>query len=137
MRRCFTVLSFCLFASFAAYSGPLGKFVVVGDSLTAGFQNFSLYTSETRPGIPPGGQQHGYAELIAKQAGTDLRNPTVLYPGIPPALTIDGAGQIERASGVGVRLNLATQTLNLSVPSYTVANALSRQADVAQVLTNP
>src|SRR3954452_21356005 len=83
MRHCLYLLSFYLFANLNIHAGPLGKFVVVGDSLTAGFQNFSLYTSETVPGIPPGRQQHGYAPLIAQQAGTDLRNPTVLYPGIP------------------------------------------------------
>ena len=36
-----------------------------------------------------------------------------------------------------MRLNPLTQTLNLSVPSYTVADALGRQANIAQVLTNP
>src|SRR5947208_4863809 len=120
MRRCLQIFSLYVLGGLAVYAGPMGKFVVVGDSLTAGFQNFSLFTSETRPGMPPGGNQHGYAELIAKQAGTDLLNPIVLYPGVPPALTIDKVGQIDRAPGFGVRLNIATQTLNLSVPSYTV-----------------
>jgi lysophospholipase L1-like esterase len=137
MRRILSVLSVCFLASAVLPAGPLGKFVVVGDSLTAGFQNFSLYTSETNPNLPPGGNQHGYAELIAKQAGTDLLNPIVLYPGLPPALTINSVGQIDRASGFGLRLNILTQTLNLSVPSYTVADALGRQADAAQVLINP
>src|SRR3954463_5063298 len=120
MFRCLAFLLFCTLASAQRPAGPLGKFVAVGDSLTAGFQNFSLYTSETIPGTPRGGQEHGYAQLIAKQAGTDLRNPTVLYPGVPAALTINGGGQINRAFGIGVRLNPVTQTLNLSVPSYTV-----------------
>lgn len=111
--------------------------MVVGDSLSAGFQNFSLYTSETIPWLPPGGQQHGYAELIAQQAGTDLSNPTILYPGLPPLLTINGGGQINKAFGIGLRLNPGTQTLNLSVPSYTVADANGRQADILQVLLNP
>jgi len=137
MRRCFLILSLFLLSTLAIYSGPLGTFVVVGDSLSAGFQNFSLYTGETIPSLRPGGNNQGYAELIAKQAGTDLLNPRILYPGIPPALTIDGAGQIDRAPGFGVRLNNGKQTLNLSVPSYTVADALGREANVAQVLTNP
>ncbi len=140
MRRCLKFVSFCLLASLgvqAAFSGPLGTFVVVGDSLSAGFQNFSLYTSETIPGLPPAGQRHGYAELVAQQAGTDLRNPTILYPGFPPTLTINGGGEINKAPGVGLRLNPEIQTLNLSVPSYTVADANGRTANILQVLTNP
>src|SRR4051794_31316763 len=131
MRRCLTFLLFCTFASAGDHARPLGRFVTVGDSLSAGFQNFSLYSSET------GGQEYGYAQLIAKQAGTDLLNPTVSYPGIPPAL-IAGDGvritsdhePITRATTVGARMNPDRLTRNLSVPSYTVANALSRTADL-------
>ncbi|MFL6452046.1 MAG: SGNH/GDSL hydrolase family protein [Bryobacteraceae bacterium] len=142
MRRFYQLLSFCLFAGLQVHAAPpskLGTLVAVGDSLMAGFQNFSLYTSETAPGIAPvGGQEHGYAQLIAKQAGTDLQNPTVTYPGIPPALiTSDSGKHISRYPGIGGRANPFAKTLNFSVPSYTVADALARQVDLVQLLTNP
>jgi lysophospholipase L1-like esterase len=152
MHRSFQVLCFCFFAGLqvhAASPDTLGKFVVVGDSLSAGFQNFSLYTSETAgkpsplpgmpaPVLPLGGQEHGYAQLIALQAGTNLQNPTVLNPGIPPTLiTADKGKHIARYPGFGGRLYPSAPTLNFSVPSYTVADALGRQVDLYQVLTNP
>src|SRR5678815_2678051 len=57
-----------------------GPLVVVGDSLSAGFQNFSLYDSDSAPGVPAGGQKHGYAALIAQQAGATLNLPLISYP---------------------------------------------------------
>jgi lysophospholipase L1-like esterase len=103
----------------AKEKGPaaLNNLVVVGDSLSAGFQNFSLYTSSN------GGQTFGFAAVIAQQAGVKLSLPTVSYPGIPPALTLS-AGQIVRAAGLGSRTNPA-QATDLSVPGFTVGNALA------------
>lgn len=94
----------------------LGTFVVVGDSLSAGFQNFSLNDT---------GQPHGFAAVVASQAGASLPLPLFSYPGIPPALTLLPTGQIVRAAGIGARENPSVQTYNLSVPGFTVANALS------------
>jgi lysophospholipase L1-like esterase len=94
----------------------LGTFVVVGDSLSAGFQNFSLNDT---------GQPHGFAAVVASQAGASLPLPLFSYPGIPPALMLTSTGQIVRAAGIGTRENPAVQTYNLSVPGFTVANALS------------
>jgi lysophospholipase L1-like esterase len=94
----------------------LGTFVVVGDSLSAGFQNFSLNDT---------GQPHGFAAVTAGQAGASLPLPLFSYPGIPPALTLTSTGQIIRAAGVGARENPSVQAYNLSVPGFTVANALS------------
>src|SRR5437016_3780582 len=93
----------------------VGRLVVVGDSLGAGFQNFSLYDSDSV--APPGGQTHGFAELIAHQAKVSLKLPLIQYPGIPPALILDGK-EITRAPGFGTRKpeTLSVQTLNLSVP---------------------
>lgn len=95
----------------------LQKIVVIGDSLSAGFQDFSLFTSST------GGQTFGFVALIAQQAGVSLSQPTISFPGIPPALTLS-AGQIVRQAGIGSRTNLA-QATNLSVPGFTVGNALA------------
>ena len=83
-------------------SGPLlaqkggtavGRLVVVGDSLSAGFQNFSLFDSSTAPVSFVGGQKHGYAAVVAAQAGASLTLPLISYPGIPPALALDASGQ--------------------------------------------
>ncbi|HEY3839237.1 MAG TPA: hypothetical protein VGL72_21835, partial [Bryobacteraceae bacterium] len=70
-----------------------------------------------------GGQTFGFAALIAQQAGVSLSQPTISYPGIPPALTLS-AGQIVRQAGIGSRTNPA-QATNLSVPGFTVGNTLA------------
>jgi lysophospholipase L1-like esterase len=122
---CLTTLWSAMFwtssGAFAAKSDKgqeaLERVVVIGDSLSAGFQNFSLFTSST------GGQTFGFAAVVAQQAGATLSLPTISYPGIPPALALS-AGQIVREAGLGSRINPA-QATNLSVPGFTVGNALA------------
>ena len=63
----------------------LGTFVVVGDSLSAGFQNFSLNDT---------GQPHGFAAVVASQAGASLPLPLFSYPGTVSSKT-PGAGSLE------------------------------------------
>lgn len=58
----------------------LSRLVVVGDSLSAGYQNGSLLDSQ---------QVHGYASLIAQQARTPLVLPLVAFPGIPNVLELN------------------------------------------------
>jgi lysophospholipase L1-like esterase len=108
----------------AAPAEGLGTLVVVGDSLSAGFQNFSLYDTA---------QKQGFAALIAKQAGMDLQLPLISKPGIPGMLTIDSKGVITRASGTGSRENPTVQTFNLSVPGFTLDNALSYTVNISQL----
>lgn len=124
MVLCIRFASLCLalgIGSFSAFAEKpdkeLGRLVVVGDSLSAGFQNFSLFTSAA------GGQTHGFAALIAQQTNARLTLPTISYPGIPPALILSG-GQIVREAGLGTRVNPNQQTNNLSVPGFTVADSL-------------
>jgi lysophospholipase L1-like esterase len=114
------LLSTPLFAFGEKEKGPgaLERLVVIGDSLSAGFQNFSLFTSST------GGQTFGFAAVVAQQAQVNLVLPTVSYPGIPPALTLNGAGQIVRAAGLGSRINPA-QATDIAVPGFTVGNVLA------------
>lgn len=109
----------------------VGRMVVLGDSLSAGFQNFSLYDSSSTPGVPPGGQKFGFATLIANQAGVDLNLPLISYPGLPPALKLLPPGDIVREAYVGSRMNPSVQTLNLSIPSFTVATALAYKVNVS------
>src|SRR5512138_2538672 len=73
----------------AQITGPdfFTRTVVVGDSLSAGFQNFSLFDSNPVPPTPappaPGGQQYGFAAVVAQQAGHGLTLPLFAYPGVP------------------------------------------------------
>jgi lysophospholipase L1-like esterase len=106
-------------------SVSVGRLVVVGDSLSAGFQNFSLFDSDTAPVHFAGGQKHSYASLVAAQAAAPLTLPLISYPGLPPALALDASHQIVRESGFGGRENPGNQTFNLSVPGFTVANAIA------------
>jgi lysophospholipase L1-like esterase len=126
--------------------------VVIGDSLSAGFQNYSLYDSTsadqgtcsgicipaTAP-VPAGGQTFGFAAQIAKRAGVSLNLPLISYPGLPPVLTLNPAdGLLQRGSVVGSRepQTLAIQTRNLSVPGFALADALSYSVSPT-ALTNP
>ena len=108
----------------------LSHLVVIGDSLSAGFQNFSLFTNAN------GGQTFGFAEVVATQAGVTLTLPTISYPGIPPALTLSG-GQIVREAGLGSRTNPETQATNLSVPGFTVGDSLAHAFPGNPSATNP
>ena len=61
----------------------LSKLVVVGDSLSAGVQNFSLLDSQ---------QPFGYANVVAQQAGATLVLPLIPSPGAPNVLELVTAG---------------------------------------------
>jgi len=60
------LVSFFSPSTVRAQKADLSRLVVVGDSLSAGFQNGSLLDSQ---------QVHGYANLVAQQAGANLRLP--------------------------------------------------------------
>jgi lysophospholipase L1-like esterase len=95
----------------------LRRIIAVGDSLSAGFQNFSLFDATTAPFA--GGQQYGFAAVVAHQAEHDLILPLFSYPGIPANFA---NGSLYPLFG---RENPAAQSTNLSVPGFTVANALA------------
>ncbi|MGI9074939.1 MAG: SGNH/GDSL hydrolase family protein [Bryobacteraceae bacterium] len=123
----------------AEHRADLSHLVVIGDSLSAGFQNFSLYDSDSvMPPAPPGGQRHGFAALIAQQANVDLSLPLIQYPGFPPVLTLEG-GVVSRASGVGTRelQTVSVQTHNLSVPGFDVLDALVHKVNLPNLVNNP
>ncbi|MDH5526065.1 MAG: SGNH/GDSL hydrolase family protein [Nitrospirota bacterium] len=75
-------MALTLFGASAAYGDDgLGTLVVVGDSLSAGYQNSSLLGSQ---------QKHGFASLVAEAGDTDLTLPLIAYPGVPPVLELKG-----------------------------------------------
>ncbi len=103
------------------------RLVVVGDSLSAGVQNFSLLYSQ---------QPNGYASIIAEQGGWNLSLPFVPYPGIPNLLRLISLGPpvvIEPAPGQVPfpRIFPFIQPTNISVPGATVGSALTLRPDVS------
>lgn len=91
-------------------SADFTRFVAIGNSLTAGVQNNSVYQ---------GAQQYSFGNLIAKQVGTNFVMPLISEPGIPGKLQItnldiDANGNVvgvnfEPASNQGSPLNLEYQ----------------------------
>ncbi len=104
----------------------LSRLVVVGDSLSAGFQNGSLHEDQ---------QVHGYAKLVADQAGVELTLPLIVAPGIPNVLTLVDPSPppvIVEADGVSTgRRDPSVQPFNLAVPGARVADALATRPDLA------
>lgn len=98
----------------------LSNLVVIGDSLSAGFQNGSLLDVQ---------QVHGFASLIAAQAQVQLPLPLIAFPGIPNVITNVSLGPppvIQMAPGVSAgRTNPQVQPMNLAVPGATVQDALT------------
>lgn len=113
--------------------------VVVGDSLAAGVQNESL--EETQ-------QLHGFANVIAQQAGVPLTLPLVPYPGVPNTLELISPGfppVIQQVPGTLLfpRVNPFVQVTDLAVPLQTVNDAVYRtpstdlsSADATQLATD-
>jgi lysophospholipase L1-like esterase len=97
----------------------LSRLVVVGDSLSAGFQNGSLLDSQ---------QVHGYASVVAAQAGTPLVFPLIAPPGIPNVLELVSPGPppiIIPAPGTSTgRDDPAVQVTDLAVPGANLHDVL-------------
>ncbi len=89
-------------AAQAKNAGNFSNTVFLGDSLTAGFQSGSLLDTL---------QVNGWAPVVAKQAGFNIVQPLIAYPGAPNVLQLcsrcgpppvittcsgndDGAGQL-------------------------------------------
>jgi lysophospholipase L1-like esterase len=95
------------------------RFVVAGDSLSAGYQNSQLIES---------GQVHGYANVIATQAGVDLKLPLLPPPGYPQIKIIQGhavdTGFDQTPFGA---LLHKPHTLDFAVPGFTLAALVGLQ----------
>jgi phospholipase/lecithinase/hemolysin len=98
----------------------LSHIVVVGDSLSAGFQNDSLLDTQ---------QPHGWASLLAAQAKVPLVLPLIAPPGIPNVLQLISPGPppiIEPAAGTSPgRDDPYAQPTDLAVPGATLQDALT------------
>lgn len=97
----------------------LSRLVVVGDSISAGFQNGSLLDSQ---------QVHGYANLIARQAGTPLVLPLIAPPGIPNVLELVSVAPLKIVPAPGSstgRDNPFVQVTDLAVPGAKLHDALA------------
>jgi lysophospholipase L1-like esterase len=111
----------------------LARMVVVGDSLAAGFQNFSLLHSQ---------QVFSAPALIAQQARVPLELPLVPDPGVPNVLTLVSVGPppiVQPTPGPGPafpRLNPLTQATNLAVPGHTVQDAINKRPGSLDALTD-
>jgi lysophospholipase L1-like esterase len=98
----------------------LSRLVIVGDSLSAGFQNGSLLDVQ---------QPNGYASLVARQARVNLSLPLVGAPGIPNVLQLISIGPppvVQPVPGVSPgRTNPLIQPRNLAVPGARVQDVLT------------
>ena len=122
---CFTAVLLLTSVPLFAQKADLSRLVVVGDSLSAGYQNSSLVSTS---------QVHGFAAVLAGQAGADLKLPLIAAPGAPAALHIVSLDPliIDRLPGSTTgRLDPTQQTMALAVPGHFVADALNRRPDGA------
>ncbi|HEY4485428.1 MAG TPA: hypothetical protein VI702_03770, partial [Nitrospiria bacterium] len=98
------------------------RLVIVGDSIAAGLQNLSLNENF---------QPHSYANLIATQAGANLRLPLIAAPGIPNALTLMNPGPppvLGQEPGLSIgRLDPLTPTMNVSIPNQKIDEVLNNR----------
>ncbi len=92
-------------------AGNFSSTVFLGDSLTAGYQSSSLLDRQ---------QVHGWAPLMATQAGFAIVQPLIAYPGAPAVLQLVSPGPppvIKSALGITTgRDNFAAQPTDLAVP---------------------
>jgi len=68
----------------AQNAGNFSNTIFLGDSLTAGFQSGSLLDTT---------QVHGWAPVLAAQAGFGIVQPLIAYPGAPNVLQLDSLGR--------------------------------------------
>jgi lysophospholipase L1-like esterase len=98
----------------AAQAKNVGNFsntIFLGDSLTAGYQSGSLLDTA---------QVHGWANVVATQAGFNITLPLIAPPGAPSVLELVSVGpplDIITTPGITTgRDNPATQATDLAVP---------------------
>jgi lysophospholipase L1-like esterase len=100
--------------------GNFSNTIFLGDSLTAGYQSGSLLDTA---------QVHGWANLVATQAGFNITLPLIAFPGAPSVLELVSVGPppvIVTTPGTTTgRDNPATQPTDLAVPGAYVNDVLN------------
>jgi lysophospholipase L1-like esterase len=111
----------------AANVGNFSNTIFLGDSLTAGYQSGSLLDTQ---------QVHGWAPVLAKQAGFNIVQPLIAFPGAPNVLQLVSVGPPPViaaycgptppvcATTTG-RDNFATQVTDLAVPGAFVNDVMN------------
>jgi hypothetical protein len=97
-------------ALYGQKKADFSRFVVAGDSLSAGYQNSQLIES---------GQVHGYANVIATQAGVSLNLPLVPTPGYPQ-ITFEQNYAVVTGLKPATWLLNKQPTLDVAVPGFSV-----------------
>jgi len=109
----------------AKNAGNFSNTVFLGDSLTAGFQSGSLLDTT---------QVHGWAPVLAAQAGFNIIQPLIAYPGAPNVLQLVSLGPppvITTAPGTSTgRDNFATQVTDLAVPGALLNDVMNTVPEV-------
>ncbi len=111
----------------ATGSADFSSFVAIGNSLTAGFQNNSLYESS---------QMYSFGNLIAQQVQTSFAQPIISDPGIPGRLELKAlvpSPKIEANPSLGSAMNTtyAKPYNNLGIPGAILFD-LTDTTDFAQ-----
>ena len=108
-----------LTAQQAANAGNFATTYFLGDSLTAGYQSGSLIDTS---------QVHGWAPLVAQQAGFSIALPLIAPPGAPNQLTlVHLAGPVigQLAGTTSGRDNFALQPTDVAVPGALANDVLN------------
>lgn len=130
MKKIFSILLILIFSTllFAArdYRAEIKKYVALGDSISAGFQDGGLVDDY---------QNESFPKLLSLQLGiSDFQQPLISQPGIPPIMVIKSLYPsivIVPKPGLGVPLNLTLPRPydNLAVPGANTYNLLSTVTD--------
>lgn len=99
--------------------GNFSTTVFVGDSLTAGFQSGSLLDTA---------EVHGWAPLVAAQAGFNIVQALIAAPGAPATLILKSVNPLSIVTASGIttgRDNPSSQVTDLAVPGATLNDTLS------------
>ena len=94
----------------AANAANFSTSVFLGDSLTAGYQSSSLLDVA---------EVHGWAPLLATQAGFPIVQALIAYPGAPATLLLQSLRPLVITTAPGIttgRDNFSTQVTDLAVP---------------------
>jgi hypothetical protein len=114
-------------ALYGQKKADFSRFVVAGDSLSAGYQNSQLIES---------GQVHGYANVIATQAHVSLHLPLLPAPGYPQISIVPNSYAVVTTLTPVTRLN-TRQTLDVAVPGFTVGALVGLPSSCPPDWTNP